>query len=123
MEQGIKTTIHLVNKAKAGEDAALNLLLDRYMERVLRIVRMRLGCKLRGKTESMDIVQEVMIRAIKGFKDFEPKDEASFLHWISKLVQNEIRDLADYHNAGKRDFNQEIKKPKNSENDRSVIGN
>ena len=113
----------MVNKAKAGEDAALNLLLDRYMERVLRIVRMRLGCKLRGKTESMDIVQEVMIRAIKGFKDFEPKDEASFLHWISKLVQNEIRDLADYHNAGKRDFNQEIKKPKNSENDRSVIGN
>ncbi|MBU0506394.1 sigma-70 family RNA polymerase sigma factor [bacterium] len=123
MAQDFKTTIHLVNKAKSGEDKALNLLLDRYMERILRIVRMRLGNKLRQKTESMDIVQEVMIRAIKGFDKFELKNEGAFIHWISKLIQNEISDLADYHKAQKRDMDKEYKKPKETDDkNRSVIG-
>ncbi|MBF0107543.1 MAG: sigma-70 family RNA polymerase sigma factor [Deltaproteobacteria bacterium] len=123
MTEDIKTTINLVNKAKAGEGKALDLLLERYMGRVLKIVRMRLGAHLRQKTESMDIVQEVMIRALNGFETFEPKDEAAFLHWISKLVSNEIRDLADYHQAQKRDLNKEHKKAKDQDPSRSVISN
>ena len=121
MTQDIKATINLVIKAKAGEDAAFNLLMDRYLQKVLRIVRLRLGPKLRGRMESMDVVQEVMIRAIKAFDNFNPKDEGAFLHWISKLVQNEIRDQADYHGADKRDLSKEIIKKENSDNDRSVL--
>lgn len=123
MSDDIRTTIHLVNRAKSGEEGALNLLMERYLQRILRIVRARLGPKLRGKTESMDIVQEIMIRAIKAFDQFEPKDEAAFLHWMSKLVQNEIRDLADYHGAQKRDINQELHKKVESEKDRSILSN
>jgi RNA polymerase sigma-70 factor (ECF subfamily) len=121
MPQDIKTTLILVNKAKAGENHALNLLLDRYMQRILRIVRMRLGSQLRQKTESMDVVQEVMIRAIKGFENFEAKDEGAFLRWVSQLVQNQIRDLADYHSAEKRDFKIEVSSTKKNEADRSLL--
>ncbi|OGQ71237.1 MAG: hypothetical protein A3F82_06505 [Deltaproteobacteria bacterium RIFCSPLOWO2_12_FULL_44_12] len=106
MADDLKTTLNLVMRAKAGEDQALNLLLERYLNRILRIVRMKLGPKLRTKMESMDVVQEVMVRAVRGFENFEPKNEAAFLHWISKLVQNEIRDLADYHGAAKRNLTQ-----------------
>lgn len=120
MPQDIKTTVILINKAKGGDDAAFNLLLDRYLNRVLHIVRMRLGSNLRKRTESMDVVQGAMIRAIKTFESFEPKDEAAFIHWMSTLVQNEIRDLADYHFAQKRDLNKEIKKTNSSNDKRSV---
>ena len=123
MNNDIKTTLNLVRQAKAGENNALNLLLDRYVQRVLRIERMRLGVKLRGRMESMDVVQEVMMRVIKGLENFEPKDEAAFLHWISQLVQNEIRALADYHGAEKRNTNKEVQQPQNSEEDRSVGSN
>lgn len=123
MADDIKTTLNLVTRAKAGEDQALNLLLERYLNRILRIVRMKLGPKLRTKMESMDVVQEVMMRAIRGFENFEPKNEAAFLHWISKLVQNEIRDLADYHGAAKRDFKQETDNQKNSSIDSSLLSN
>lgn len=123
MENDIKKTINLVLQAKTGDENALNLLMQRYLQRILRIVRMRLGPKLREKMESMDVVQEVMVRAIKGFENFEPKDEAAFLHWIGKLVQNEIRDLADYHGAAKRNADLEIKKKENNENFGSVITN
>lgn len=119
MENDIRATVHLINKAKAGEPAAFNLLLERYLQRILRIVRMRLGPKLRGRLESMDIVQEVMVRAIKGFENFELKNEGAFLHWLSQLVHNEIRDLADYHGAAKRDQNKEVHKKNDA--DRSVL--
>lgn len=121
MADDIRTTLTLVRKAKTGEGAALNLLFDRYIPRVLRIVRMRLGPGLRGRMESMDVVQEVMIRAIKAFDQFEAKDEAAFLHWISKLVQNEIRDLADYHKAGKRNVGKEVASRDESTGPRSVL--
>lgn len=123
MADDIKTTLNLVIRAKAGEDQALNLLLERYLNRILRIVRMKLGPKLRTKMESMDVVQEVMMRAIRGFENFEPKNEAAFLHWISKLAQNEIRDLADYHGAAKRDFKQETDNKKDSSIDSSLLSN
>lgn len=121
MPDDIKTTLHLVQRAKSGESAALNLLLDHYMERVLRIVRMRLGKHLRSKLESMDVVQEVMIRALRGFDNFEAKDEKAFVHWLGKLVQNQIRDLADYHGAGKRDHKLEVASLHNSDKERSVL--
>ena len=121
MTDDIRTTLTLVRKAKAGEGNALNLLFDRYIPRILRIVRMRIGAGLRGRMESMDVVQEVMIRAIRSFDQFEAKDEAAFLHWISKLVQNEIRDLADYHNAEKRNANKEVTTRDKSTATRSVL--
>lgn len=123
MADDIRVTLNLVTRAKAGEDQALNLLLERYLNRILRIVRMKLGPQLRTKMESMDVVQEVMMRAIRGFENFEQKNEAAFLHWISKLVQNEIRDLADYHGAAKRDFKQETDNKKDSSIDSSILSN
>ncbi len=121
MADDIRTTLTLVQKAKAGEGEALNLLFDRYVPRILRIVRMRIGSGLRGRMESMDVVQDVMIRAIRAFDQFEAKDEAAFLHWISKLVQNEIRDLADYHNAEKRNVGREVTASNESTDNRSVL--
>lgn len=123
MHNDIKTTMTLVMRAKAGEDQALDLLLQHYLNRILRIVRMKLGPRLRTKMESMDVVQEVMTRAIKGFENFKPENEAAFLHWISKLVQNEIRDLADYHGAAKRDLTKEAENKKDSSIDCSVLSN
>lgn len=117
----IRETLHLLGRAKAGEDKALNLLLDRYLNRILRIVRMKLGAKLRNKMESMDIVQEVTIRIMKGFDRFEPESEGAFLNWISTLVQNEIRDLADYHGAAKRNQDQEVREKINDSISGSVL--
>jgi RNA polymerase sigma-70 factor (ECF subfamily) len=121
MSDDIKTTLTLVQRAKTGENQALNLLLDRYMNRVLRIVRMRLGKHLRQKMESMDVVQEVMIRAIKDFDHFELQNEGAFLRWLSALIQNQISDLADFHSAEKRNQNKEASSGKKSDSDRSIL--
>lgn len=98
----------MVQKAKTGDDQALNHLMERYLPRVLKIVRMRMGAKLRSQMESMDMVQDVMQRALKGFDQFDLRHEGAFLHWLRKMVQHEILEWSEHYNAQMRDPNKEI---------------
>lgn len=104
----VRESMVLLKDAQGGDPKALNALLTRYFERVLRIVRARLGGKLRGRHDSMDIAQGAMVRVLQGLGKFEPKSEGALIQWMSKLVENEIRDLADYHDAKKRRLSKEI---------------
>jgi RNA polymerase sigma-70 factor (ECF subfamily) len=94
----------LIDEAKLGDKDALNRLFARYQNRVLRIVRLRLHPELREKLkmQSMDIVQEVFIAALRKLNEFEPTSKGAFLHWLSKIVENYIRDQIDYFSAQKR---------------------
>jgi len=97
-------TLSLIRDGKRGGINALNTLFARYQERVLRIVRLRLNAELRERLrfQSMDILQDVFLHAFKKLQDFEPATEASFLHWLSRIVENVIRDHIDYAGATKR---------------------
>lgn len=107
MNDPLDTTVALVRRSKEGDSEALNLLFKKYLERVHYLVRLRIGKGLRGHLESQDIVQEAMIRGLKAFDKFEMRHEGAFLHWLSKLVENVIRDKADYLNAAKRSVSAE----------------
>lgn len=97
-------TQSLIVKAKLGNKEALNFLFARYQERVLRIVRARLKPNLREKLklQSMDVVQEVFISALKKLNEFEPTSKGAFLHWLSKIVENHILDVIRSSAAQKR---------------------
>ncbi len=94
----------LINEAKIGDKDALNRLFARYQNRVLRIVRLRLdpGLRERLNMQSMDIVQEVFIAALQKLNEFQPTSKGAFLHWLSKIVENYIRDQIDYFSAQKK---------------------
>lgn len=107
MNDAAKKTIKLVLDAQRGDEKALNQLYNRYLERVHRIVRLHLGRKLRSKLDSMDIVQDVMIRVLKDFKNFKPDKDTAFVNWITRMVVNEIKDKARYFGAEKRRLSRE----------------
>lgn len=108
MSEDLTRSVELVSLAQAGDVDALNLLFDRYYERVRSIVRMRLGKKLRLATESGDILQDTFTVASLKFADFEWRDEASLIQWLSKLAERQIIAAADYHGAKKRDRTREV---------------
>jgi len=97
-------TLALIRIGKEGDEYALNTLFARYHTRVLRIVRLRLNPELRERLrlQSMDIVQEVFLHALKKLPDFEPTNEGSFIRWLSQIVLNVIRDQLDFVLAKKR---------------------
>lgn len=104
----LTATFELVQKAQTGDDAALNQLFERYYPRVRKVVRARIGAKLRSRIETSDLLQHTFMTAVRKFGEFDMRDEASLIHWLSTLAHNQIRDLAKFHNADRRDPNREI---------------
>jgi RNA polymerase sigma-70 factor (ECF subfamily) len=101
-------TQELVALAQEGDQSALNRLYRVYAERVRWMVRFRMSKELRSKLESMDIVQDTLIHALRGLDDFTYKNEGDFVRWLSKIAENELRGSLRKLHADKRDIRKEI---------------
>jgi len=102
------STQALIEQVQQGDDEALQELCRRYQRRVLAAVRLRLGAALRTKMESWDLVQEVLIDALRHVRTFEFRTEGAFLHYLNRVASNKIRDEADRWHAQRRDMRREI---------------
>ena len=104
-----RKTQHLVTLAREGDETALNQLCRVYAARVLWLVRLRMGKELRSRLESMDVVQDVLIYAVRDLGDFTYKTEGDFVRWLSGVVENRLRDNLDKLHADKRDIRKEVR--------------
>jgi RNA polymerase sigma-70 factor (ECF subfamily) len=101
-------TTALLLKARSGSEEALGAVFERYAARVLTLVRLRLGRQLRRRLESRDILQSVMLKAFRGFARFRGESGAAFAAWLASIVENEVRDQADFHARRRRDAALEV---------------
>jgi RNA polymerase sigma-70 factor (ECF subfamily) len=101
-------TRRLVARAKSGDKEAENKLYGIYSERVLGIVRLRMGSELRSKMQSMDLVQDALLCSFRDLGDFTYRNEGDFLRWLSRIAENKIRDNIDKLHAQKRDIKKEV---------------
>jgi RNA polymerase sigma-70 factor (ECF subfamily) len=103
------STQKLLMLAKDGDVSALDQLYRVYGERVRLVVRLRMNKELRSRMESMDIVQDALVHALGGLDNFTYKNEGDFIRWLSKIVQNILRDNLDKLHADKRDIRKEVR--------------
>ena len=101
-------TRHLVALAQDGGELALNRLCRVYGARVLWIIRLRMGAELRSQLESMDVVQDVLMSALKDLGSFTYKTEGDFLRWLSRIAENRLRNQLQRLHANKRDIRKEV---------------
>ena len=101
-------TRHLVALAQAGGESALDQLCRVYGARVLWIIRLRMGRELRSRLESMDVVQDVLMSALKDLGNFTYKTEGDFLRWLSRIAENRLRNQLQRLHANKRDIRKEV---------------
>ena len=101
-------TQHLVKLAKEGDSGAIDQLCRIYGERIRRIIRLRMDRKLRSKIDSVDVVQDALILALAGLKNFTYRNEGDFLRWLSRIAENKLHDILDKFHADKRDIRREI---------------
>jgi len=73
------------------------------------MVRFRMGKVLRSKLESMDLVQDVLIHALRGLDGFTYKNEGDFVRWLSKIAENELRGSLRKLHADKRDIRKVVR--------------
>lgn len=98
----------LVDRAQQGDGDALNDLFERYYDTMLAYARRRLGNKLRMKEDPDDLAQTTFREATRDFSGYVYRGEDSFLRWLSRILQNKIRDKAEFYSAGKRDISREL---------------
>jgi RNA polymerase sigma-70 factor (ECF subfamily) len=101
-------SIALVRAVQAGDAQALGELFERYRERVQRIVRIRMGAKVRSLLDSSDIVQETWLVAQRNIGRFEPRDQSSIIRWLARIAEHQVSDAAAKANAQKRDRDREL---------------
>jgi RNA polymerase sigma-70 factor, ECF subfamily len=106
--QELQRTAELVAAYQDGEGAALEELFARYYDRVLRIVRIRMGKRLRSRMDSVDIVQNTFGAAMVSLKDFEMREPGSLIHWLATIAENQLRGASDYLGALKRDSRRDM---------------
>jgi RNA polymerase sigma-70 factor (ECF subfamily) len=68
-----------------------------------------MGTKLRSKLESMDLVQDALMCALRDLGDFTYRNEGDFLRWLTKIAENRLRDNLDRLHMDKRDIRREIR--------------
>jgi RNA polymerase sigma-70 factor (ECF subfamily) len=101
----LDTTLTLVSAAQRGDPRALNDLVGRYLPLVRRIVLLRMGRPLRMLAEVEDLVQEALIRILRGIGRFEHRSEGSFRNWLAKCVRCEVADRTRDASRRKRGTN------------------
>src|SRR5260221_985385 len=97
----------LVSRAKAGEAEALNELFARYHRLMVEIARRKLGSRLRLKEEPDDLAQTTFREATRDFRNYRDRGEGSLVRWLAQILQNKIRDRAEFYGATKRDLSRE----------------
>jgi RNA polymerase sigma-70 factor (ECF subfamily) len=96
-------TVVLVTRSKDGDTDALNDLFARYHAIMVEVARQRIGGRLRLKEDPQDLAQTTFREAARDFRRYEYRGPGSMLRWLVQILQNKIRDKAEYYSASKRD--------------------
>lgn len=81
----------LLDGAKQGREDAVNILLERYGPRLRRWATGRLPGHARHIDDTEDIVQDVLIQALKNVENFEHRQDGAFHSYLRTGILNRIR--------------------------------
>jgi RNA polymerase sigma-70 factor (ECF subfamily) len=96
-------SVDLLERARQADREALDDLFERAAGKLLALIRLRLGPELRRQVESRDVLQDVMLKACGGIEQLRGDGTTSFMGWLARIAENEIRDLGAFHRRERRD--------------------
>ncbi len=82
----------LLERVRAGDTAALNRLLDRYLPKLSRWASGRLPQWARDLSDTDDLVQDTLIRSVANLNHFQARGEGALQAYLRGAVMNRIRD-------------------------------
>jgi RNA polymerase sigma-70 factor (ECF subfamily) len=89
---GAGTTVRLLARARTGDAAAQNLLMERYLPALKIWARGRVPSQVRDLLDTNDLVQVTMLKALGHVESFEPRYQGAFFSYLRRILINSIRD-------------------------------
>jgi len=99
-------SLRLLERARAGDRAALNELVQRYLPRLRRWATGRLPPAARGLLETEDIVQETIVKTVRNIDHIDVQREGALQAYLREALRNKFADA--YRRVAGRDPNTEI---------------
>ena len=88
----LESTFQLIERARAGDQQALDRLFARHLKPLQRWATGRLPKWARGLTDTDDLVQDTLLRAFKRIELFEPRHVGALQAYLRQVVLNRIRE-------------------------------
>lgn len=85
-------TVALIRRIRGGDAAAREILLGRYLPVLRRWARGRLPASARDLSDTDDLVQVTLLRALNHLDEFEARHAGSFLAYLRQILLNQVRD-------------------------------
>lgn len=104
-------TMDLALRAKGGDEQALNELVARHQEWLVRVVRIKLrgtAARARRYFDTMDIVQESLGVVLGKIGDLDVRSAPGVRQWLAKIVTYQIKDCLKYRDAELRNPEREV---------------
>ena len=93
----VESTFHLIERARAGDQEALERLFARHLKPLQRWARGRLPRWARDLAETDDLVQDTLVQTFKRIEDFEPRRVGALQAYLRQAVLNRIRNELRRH--------------------------
>jgi RNA polymerase sigma-70 factor (ECF subfamily) len=102
-------TNDLLQRARTGEQAALNDIFAQYQERLRRMVDMRLDRRLQARLDAADVVQDAFVEVAQRFSEYLADPKLPLLLWLRLVVGERLMKLHRHHlGAQMRDAGLEV---------------
>ena len=88
----LESTAALLTRIRGGDEGAREQLVARYLPILKRWAHGRLPGYARDLSETDDLVQVTLIRALSHAVEFEPRREGAFLAYLRRILLNAVRD-------------------------------
>jgi RNA polymerase sigma factor (sigma-70 family) len=88
----LDSSLTLLERARAGDRAALESLVARHLPRLQRWASGRLPRWARDMADTQDLVQETLFQTFKRIEAFEPRGEGALQAYLRQAVLNRIRE-------------------------------
>jgi RNA polymerase sigma factor (sigma-70 family) len=107
-DDGDRRLVELAQAWRAGDPAALEALLAELSPWLRARVRRRLDAELRQKLESVDLVQDALLRFLRYGPRFEVRSAAELRALLLRMLHSSLLDRRDWYHARRRAISREL---------------
>lgn len=97
MENNSSNTVDLLERARAGDEAALTEIFARDRDRLRRMVEMRLDRRLQARLDASDVIQDAYLEAATRLEEYLRNPKVPLFLWLRLVVGERLTTLHRHH--------------------------
>lgn len=102
-------TVRLIERARSGDQAALNDIFARHRNRLRRMVEIRLDARLHARVDASDVVQDAYLEVSRRLDEYLRDPKLPLFLWLRLVVGERLSKLHRQHLATRmRDAGREV---------------